>query len=83
MTLMMMIPSVILNITRLSDEAYDFFELDTGDYDDINISWSGNSSGVDVDLSDEDTFAIINLEEDDDDYDFTLDSFDDISDFDL
>lgn len=72
-----------IDITRLSDEAYDFFELDTGDYDDINISWSGNSSGVDVDLSDEDTFAIINLEEDDDDYDFTLDSFDDISDFDL
>ncbi|MFQ6831018.1 stalk domain-containing protein [Butyricicoccus pullicaecorum] len=72
-----------IDITRLSDEAYDFFELDTGDYDDINISWSGNSSGVDVDLSDEDTFAIINLEEDDDDYDFTLDSFDDISDFDF
>lgn len=72
-----------IDITRLSDEAYDFFELDTGDYDDINISWSGNSSGVDVDLSDEDTFAIINLEEDDDDYDCSLDSFDDISDFDF
>ena len=72
-----------IDISSLSNEAYDFFELDTGDYDDINISWSGNSSGVDVDLSDEDTFAIINLEEDDDDYDFTLDSFDDISDFDF
>lgn len=73
-----------IDITRLSDEAYDFFELDTGDYDDINISWSGNSSGVDVDLSDEDTFALITLEEDDDDdYTSSIDSFDDISDFDF
>lgn len=73
-----------IDISSLSDEAYDFFELDTGDYDDINISWSGNSSGVDVDLSDEDTFAIINLEEDDDDdYTSSIDSFDDISDFDF
>lgn len=73
-----------IDISSLSNEAYDFFELDTGDYDDINISWSGNSSGVDVDLSDEDTFALITLEEDDDDdYTSSIDSFDDISDFDF
>lgn len=73
----------IESIGSLDQEKYSFFELDTDDYDEINLSWSGNSSGVDVDISDEDTFAIINLEEDDDDYDFTLDSFDDISDFDF
>lgn len=73
----------IESVGSLDDGDYAFFELDIDDYDEINLSWSGNSSGVDVDISDEDTFAIINLEEDDDDYDFTLDSFDDISDFDF
>lgn len=73
-----------IDISSLSDEAYDFFELDLDDCDNINISWSDYSDGVDVDMGDEDTFALITLEEDDDDdYTSSIDSFDDISDFDL
>lgn len=73
-----------IDILSLSDEAYDFFELDLDDCDNINISWSDYSDGVDVDMGDEDTFALITLEEDDDDdYTSSIDSFDDISDFDF
>lgn len=73
-----------IDISSLSDEAYDFFELDLDDCDNINISWSDYSDGVDVDMGDEDTFALITLEEDDDDdYTSSIDSFDDISDFDF
>ena len=73
-----------IDISSLSDEAYDFFELDLDDCDNINISWSDYSDGADVDMGDEDTFALITLEEDDDDdYTSSIDSFDDISDFDF
>lgn len=46
----------------LSDETYVFFTMDTDDYPDINISWSNNSSGIDVDNMDEENpFAILNI----------------------
>lgn len=46
----------------LSDETYVFFTMDTDDYPDINVSWSGNSSGIDVDNMDEkNPFAILNI----------------------
>lgn len=46
----------------LSDETYVYFTMDTDDYPDINVSWSGNSSGIDVDdMDEENPFAILNI----------------------
>lgn len=73
----------ILSIGDLDDGDYYFFELDTDDYPDIYLDSSENGDEFVVeDLDDENPFAIINLE-DEDDGDYSLDSFDDISDFDI
>ncbi len=46
----------------VSDASYVYFTMDTDDYPDINISWSNNSSGIDVDNMDEENpFAILNI----------------------
>lgn len=46
----------------VSDASYVYFTMDTDDYPDINVSWSGNSSGIDVDNMDEENpFAILNI----------------------
>lgn len=73
----------ILSIGDLDDGDYYFFELDTDDYPDIYLDSSQNDDEFVVeDLDDENPFAIINLE-DEVDGDYSLDSFDDISDFDF
>lgn len=73
----------ILSIGDLDDGDYYFFELDTDDYPDIYLDSSENGDEFVVeDLDDENPFAIINLE-DEDNGDYSLDSFDDISDFDI
>ena len=46
----------------VSDASYVYFTMDTDDYPDINVSWSKNSSGIDVDNMDEENpFAILNI----------------------
>lgn len=66
----------IEDIGSLKDEYIYFVEVDTNDYPDINIYWSGNSDGIDIDdLDDENPFAVITLEDDDD---YSLDSIDEI-----
>lgn len=52
----------IKSVGSLKDGEITYIELDADDYPDINISWSGNSDGVDIkDLDDEDAFARITL----------------------
>ena len=64
------------SVSSLKDGDTAYFELDSRDYPDITITWSGNSRGVDVrDLDDEETFALITLNDDDD---ADVDGIDDI-----
>lgn len=73
----------IESIGSLDEGEYSFFELDTDDYPDIYFDASENDDYYEVDDLDEEVpFAIVNLD-DLDNGDFTLDSFDDISDFDF
>lgn len=66
----------IKDIGSLKDGYISFVEVNTDDDPDININWSGNSSGIDIDdLDEENPFAVITLEDDDD---YSLDSIDDI-----
>lgn len=66
----------IKDIGSLKDEYIYFVEVNTDDDPDININWSGNSSGVDIDdLDEENPFAVITLKDKDD---YSLDSIDDI-----
>lgn len=66
----------IKDIGSLKDEHIYFVEVNTDDDPDININWSGNSSGIDIDdLDEENPFAVITLKDDDD---YSLDSIDDI-----
>lgn len=63
-------------IGSLKDGYISFVEVNTDDDPDININWSGNSSGIDIDdLDEENPFAVITLKDDDD---YSLDSIDDI-----
>ena len=72
-----------MSIGSLDEEKYSFFELDTDDYPDIYFEASESDESYDVsDLDEEVPFAIVNLE-DLEDGDCSLDSFDDISDFDF
>lgn len=71
------------SIGSLDEEKYSFFALDTDDYPDIYFEASESDESYDVsDLDEEVPFAIVNLE-DQEDGDCSLDSFDDISDFDF
>lgn len=73
----------VKSIGSLDEEKYSFFELDTDDYPDIYFEASESDESYDVsDLDEEVPFAIVNLE-DLEDGDCSLDSFDDISDFDF
>ncbi|MDY2969536.1 MAG: stalk domain-containing protein [Butyricicoccus pullicaecorum] len=73
----------VKSIGSLDEEMYSFFELDTDDYPDIYFEASESDESYDVsDLDEEVPFAIVNLE-DREDGDCSLDSFDDISDFDF
>lgn len=66
----------IKDIGSLKDGYISFVEVNTDDDPDININWSGNSSGIDIDdLDEENPFAVITLEDKDD---YSLDSIDDI-----
>jgi len=66
----------IKDIGSLKDGYISFVEVNTDDDPDININWSGNSSGIDIDdLDEENPFAVITLKDDDD---YSLDSIDDI-----
>ena len=66
----------IKDIGSLKDGSISFVEVNTDDDPDININWSGNSSGIDIDdLDEENPFAVITLKDDDD---YSLDSIDDI-----
>lgn len=66
----------IKDIGSLKDGSISFVEVNTDDYPDININWSGNSSGIDIDdLDEENPFAVITLKDKDD---YSLDSIDDI-----
>lgn len=66
----------IKDIGSLKDEYISFVEVNTDDDPDININWSGNSSGIDIDdLDEENPFAVITLKDKDD---YSLDSIDDI-----
>lgn len=66
----------IKDIGSLKDGSISFVEVNTDDDPDININWSGNPSGIDIDdLDEENPFAVITLEDDDD---YSLDSIDDI-----
>lgn len=66
----------IKDIGSLKDEYIYFVEVNTDDDPDININWSGNSSGIDIDdLDEENPFAVITLKDKDD---YSLDSIDDI-----
>lgn len=66
----------IKDIGSLKDEHIYFVEVNTDDDPDININWSGNSSGIDIDdLDEENPFAVITLKDKDD---YSLDSIDDI-----
>lgn len=63
-------------IGSLKDGYISFVEVNTDDYPDININWSDNSSGIDIDdLDEENPFAVITLKDKDD---YSLDSIDDI-----
>lgn len=69
----------IRSIGSLDDGAYYYLELNTKDYPDIYVRWSGNSDGEDFDnMDDEVPFAVINLE-DADGGDSNLDSIDDLT----
>lgn len=64
------------DIGSLKDGSISFVEVNTDDAPDININWSGNSSGIDIDdLDEENPFAVITLKDKDD---YSLDSIDDI-----
>lgn len=66
----------IKDIGSLKDEYIYFVEVDTNDYPDINIYWSGNSDGIDIDdLDDENPFAVITLKSNSK---YSLDSIDEI-----
>lgn len=66
----------IKDIGSLKDEYIYFVEVNTDDDPDININWSGNPSGIDIDdLDEENPFAVITLKDKDD---YSLDSIDDI-----
>lgn len=66
----------IKDIGSLKDGSISFVEVNTDDAPDININWSGNSSGIDIDdLDEENPFAVITLKDKDD---YSLDSIDDI-----
>lgn len=66
----------IKDIGSLKDGSISFVEVNTDDDPDININWSGNSSGIDIDdLDEENPFAVITLKDKDD---YSLDSIDDI-----
>ena len=66
----------IKDIGSLKDGYISFVEVNTDDDPDININWSGNSSGIDIDdLDEENPFAVITLKDKDD---YSLDSIDDI-----
>lgn len=66
----------IKDIGSLKDGSISFVEVNTDDYPDININWSDNSSGIDIDdLDEENPFAVITLKDKDD---YSLDSIDDI-----
>lgn len=57
----------IKSIGNMKDGEIVYMELNTDDYPDININWSGNSKGIDIeDLDDEDAFVLITLRDDDD-----------------
>lgn len=63
-------------IGSLEDGSISFVEVNTDDNPDININWSDNSSGIDIDdLDEENPFAVITLKDKDD---YSLDSIDDI-----
>jgi len=71
------------SIGSLDEEMYSFFALDTDDCPDIYFEASESDESYDVsDLDEEVPFAIVNLD-DLEDGDCSLDSFDDISDFDF
>lgn len=66
----------IEDIGSLKDEYIYFVEVDTNNYPDINIYWSGNSDGIDIDdLDDENPFAVITLKSNSK---YSLDSIDEI-----
>lgn len=66
----------IKDIGSLKDGYISFVEVNTDDDPDININWSGNPSGIDIDdLDEENPFAVITLKDKDD---YSLDSIDDI-----
>lgn len=66
----------IKDIGSLKDGSISFVEVNTDDNPDININWSDNSSGIDIDdLDEENPFAVITLKDKDD---YSLDSIDDI-----
>lgn len=66
----------IKSIGSLKDRDIVYIELDTRDYPDINIAWSGNSRGIDIkDINDEEAFALITLRDEDD---ANVDGIDDI-----
>lgn len=66
----------IEDIGSLKDEYIYFVEVDTNDYPDINIYWSGNSDGIDIDdLDKENPFAVITLKSNSK---YSLDSIDEI-----
>lgn len=57
----------IKSVGSLKDGEVAYIEIDTDDYPDINIGWSGNSRGIDIKrLDDETVFALITLNDDDD-----------------
>ena len=69
----------IQSIGSLDDGDYYYLELNTKDYPDIYVRWSGNSDGEDFDdMDNEVPFAVINLE-DADGGDSNLDSIDDLT----
>ena len=69
----------IQSISSLDDGAYYYLELNTKDYPDIYVRWSGNSDDEDFDdMDNEVPFAVINLE-DADGGDANLDSIDDLA----
>lgn len=66
----------LTSVSSLKDGDTTYFELDTRDYPDITITWSGNSRGADVrNLDNEETFARITITDDDD---ADVDSIDDL-----
>ena len=69
----------IQSIGSLDDGDYYYLELNTKDYPDIYVRWSGNSDDEDFDdMDNEVPFAVINLE-DADGGDANLDSIDDLA----